>query len=64
MTKRKRKAVRKIPKVRRIVVPPDVVVKVVTPVGTQPVVMTDQKTRTVEIVPVPKVKSWWQTFFG
>lgn len=64
MTKRKRKAARKAPKVRKIVVPPDVVVKVVTPPGTQPVVMTDKATRTVEIVPVPKHKSWWQTFFG
>lgn len=64
MTKRKRKAVVKTPEVRKIVVPPDVVVRVVTPPGTMPVVLTDQRARTVEIVPVPKTKSWWQTFFG
>lgn len=60
MQKRKRKSA---PKVRQIKVAPDVVVKVVTPPGTRPVVAVDAVTRTVEVVPVPKRKGWWATLF-
>lgn len=58
----KRKAV-KAPKIKRIVVPRDVLVKVVTPPGTRPVVATDPTERVVEIIPVPYRKSWWNKLF-
>lgn len=50
------------PKVRKIMLPPDEVVRVIAPPGAAPVVVPVAR-NVIEIVPAKK-KSWWQSLFG
>lgn len=50
------------PKVRKIILPADEIVRVIAPPGVAPVVVPVAR-NVIEIVPAKK-KSWWQSVFG
>jgi hypothetical protein len=60
---------KKAPVVKKVVLTPKSVLRVVVPPKHAPVVVADQSARTVEIVPVPlpvvrKKRGWWQELFS
>lgn len=57
-----KKPAKKAAKVRKIMLPPDEVVRVIAPPGVAPVVMPVAR-NVIEIVPAKK-KTWWQSVFG
>lgn len=66
MAKKRKKAVKRksrAVKVKRVTLPANAVVQVVVPPGAMPVVAADPVSRTIEIVPAPKRRSWWDKLF-
>lgn len=62
MSKKPAKKKTSTPKVRKIILPADEIVRVIAPPGVAPVVVPVAR-NVIEIVPAKK-KTWWQSVFG